>query len=77
MNLVRPSAGRVEILGVDSRRLGAERLAQIGYVSENQKLPEWMRVDRFLDYSKAFYRPGTTRWPPSWCASSSCPWIVV
>jgi ABC-2 type transport system ATP-binding protein len=58
MNLVRPSAGRVEILGIDSRRLGAGQLAEIGYVSENQKLPEWMRVDRFLDYTKAFY--------PSW-----------
>jgi ABC-2 type transport system ATP-binding protein len=58
MNLVRPSAGRVEILGVDSRRLGAALLAEIGYVSENQKLPEWMRVDYFLDYSKALY--------PSW-----------
>ena len=58
MNLVRPSAGRVEILGVDSRRLGAEQLAEIGYVSENQKLPEWMRLGYFLDYSKALY--------PSW-----------
>jgi ABC-2 type transport system ATP-binding protein len=58
MNLVRPSAGRAEILGVDSRRLGAAQLAEIGYVSENQKLPEWMRVGYFLDYSKALY--------PSW-----------
>jgi len=33
-------------------------LAQIGYVSENQRLPEWMRVDCFLEYCRAFY--------PSW-----------
>ncbi len=58
MNLVRPSAGRAEILGVDSRRLGAGQLAEIGYVSENQNLPEWMRVHYFLSYSKALY--------PSW-----------
>lgn len=58
MNLVRPSAGRAEILGVDSRRLGAGQLAEIGYVSENQNLPEWMRVRYFLSYSKALY--------PSW-----------
>ena len=55
MNLIRPSSGRAEVLGVDSRRLGAEQLAQIGYVSENQKLPEWMRVDYFLEYCRAFY----------------------
>jgi ABC-2 type transport system ATP-binding protein len=34
MNLVRPSAGRAEIFGVDSTRLGAPELARIGYVSE-------------------------------------------
>ena len=55
MNLVRPSAGRVEILGVDSRRIGPEQLAQIGYVSENQKLPEWMRVSSLLEYCRPFY----------------------
>ena len=55
MNLVRPSAGRVEVLGVDSRRLGPGELAQIGYVSENQKLPEWMRVSSFLEYCRPFY----------------------
>jgi ABC-2 type transport system ATP-binding protein len=55
MNLIQPSAGRLEVLGVDSRRLGPEQLAQIGYVSENQKLPEWMRVDAFVEYCRAFY----------------------
>jgi len=64
MNLIRPDAGRAEVLGVDSRRLGAEQLAQIGYVSENQKLPEWMRVDYFLDYCKAFY----PTWDPALAA---------
>ena len=58
MNLVRPSAGRAEVFGVDSTRLGAPELAQIGYVSENQNLPEWMRLDHFIDYCRAFY--------PSW-----------
>ena len=52
MNLIRPSAGRAEVFGVDSTRLGAAELAQIGYVSENQKLPEWMQVSYFLDYCR-------------------------
>ena len=55
MNILQPSAGRVEILGVDSRRLGAGQLAQIGYVSENQLLPEWMKTGYFFDYTKPFY----------------------
>jgi len=58
MNLIRPNAGCAEVFGVDSTRLGAAELAQIGYVSENQRLPEWMRVDYFLKYCRAFY--------PSW-----------
>src|SRR5882724_10395622 len=55
MNLIRPSGGHAEVLGVDSTQLSAVELAQIGYVSENQKLPEWMRVDYFLEYCRAFY----------------------
>ncbi|MCU1238915.1 MAG: transporter related protein [Candidatus Solibacter sp.] len=55
MNILQPSSGRAEILGVDSRSLGAEQLAQIGYVSENQRLPEWMKTGYFLDYCKPFY----------------------
>ena len=57
MNILQPTTGRAEILGVDSRSLGAEQLAQIGYVSENQRLPEWMKAGYFFDYCKAFY-PG-------------------
>jgi ABC-2 type transport system ATP-binding protein len=55
MNILQPTAGRAEVLGVDSRKLGADQLAQIGYVSENQQLPEWMRVGYFLEYCKKFY----------------------
>ena len=55
MNLLRPSAGSARVLGVDSRQLGERELAQIGYVSENQKLPEWMTVRQLLDYCRPFY----------------------
>jgi ABC-2 type transport system ATP-binding protein len=57
MNIFRPSSGHAEVLGVDSRALRPQQLSQIGYVSENQLLPEWMRVGYFLAYCKAFY-PG-------------------
>ncbi len=55
MGILRPTAGRAEVLGVDSRRLGTAELARIGYVSESQQLPEWMRVDDFLAYCRGFY----------------------
>ncbi len=55
MNLLRPSSGRATVLGVDSQRLGPPQLAQIGYVSENQQLPEWMTVRQLLAYCKPFY----------------------
>ncbi len=55
LNLLRPTSGRAEVLGVDSRVLGPETLANIGYVSENQELPEWMTVEYLLRYLKPFY----------------------
>ena len=57
LNLLRPSAGRVEILGTDSRRLDPVRLARIGYVAEGMELPDWMSVDRFLGWCRPMY-PG-------------------
>ncbi len=58
MNIIRPSAGRAMIFGVDSTRLGPREFASIGYVSENQRIPEWMTVDELL----AFCRPLYPRW---------------
>jgi ABC-2 type transport system ATP-binding protein len=55
MNILRASAGSAEVLGVDSRRLSPREFARIGYVSENQEMPEWMTVDYFLAYLKPFY----------------------
>jgi ABC-2 type transport system ATP-binding protein len=55
LNIYRPDAGRIEILGKDSRRLRAEDFRDIGYVSENQELPLWMTVDRFIGYCRPMY----------------------
>jgi ABC-2 type transport system ATP-binding protein len=55
MNIVQPDGGRAEIFGVDSRRLGPEELARIGYVSENQTMPNWMTIDYLLAYLEPFY----------------------
>jgi len=55
LNVLRPTSGRAEVLGTDSRRLSPKELACIGYVSENQMLPDWMPVGYFLSYCKKFY----------------------
>jgi ABC-type multidrug transport system ATPase subunit len=55
MNLMRPTRGRAMVLGVDARRLGPRDFERIGYVSENQRLPEWMTPGELFDYCRPFY----------------------
>ena len=55
MNILAPSSGRAEVLGLDSSKLAGASFTQIGYVSENQEQPEWMRVASFFDYLRPFY----------------------
>ncbi len=55
MNIFRASSGTASVLGVDSRKVSGKAFASIGYVSENQQLPGWMRVGGFLKYLRPFY----------------------
>jgi ABC-2 type transport system ATP-binding protein len=55
MNIFRGSAGSASVLGVDSKKISGKAFESIGYVSENQQLPGWMRVGAFLAYLRPFY----------------------
>jgi ABC-2 type transport system ATP-binding protein len=55
MNIVRPDAGHATVLGCDSRQIGPEQFTRIGYVSENQHMPDWMTVGYLMSYLKPFY----------------------
>jgi len=55
MNIIEPNRGRVTVMGADSRRLGPAEYAQIGYVAENQELPQGLTVAQFLAYLRPFY----------------------
>ena len=55
MNILQPTDGTAEIFGRDSRKLSPQDFTQIGYVSENQQMPEWMTVEYFMNYLKPFY----------------------
>jgi ABC-2 type transport system ATP-binding protein len=55
MNLLRASRGTATVLGTDTRRLDPRHLQRIGYVSENQRLPDWMTPGELFDYCRPFY----------------------
>jgi ABC-2 type transport system ATP-binding protein len=57
MNLLRATRGAATVLGTDTRDLDAAHFQRIGYVSENQRLPEWMTPGQLFDYCRPFY-PG-------------------
>ncbi len=59
-NVLEPSAGRAEVLGVDSRRLGIRELQRLGYVSESQELPEALTAAELLGFLRPLY-PGWDR----------------
>ena len=55
MNIFRPTAGGARVMGIDCRHLAGKDFQHIGYVSENQEMPEWMTVETVLDYLRPFY----------------------
>jgi ABC-2 type transport system ATP-binding protein len=55
MNILRPSDGAAQVMGIETRHLAGKHFQHIGYLSENQELPEWMTVAAFLDYLRPFY----------------------
>jgi ABC-2 type transport system ATP-binding protein len=55
MNLIPATLGSATVLGTDSRKIRGKSYAQIGYVSENQEIPEWMKVGALLEYLRDFY----------------------
>jgi len=55
MNIFPATSGSAEVLGTDSRRIAGAAFTSIGYVSENQEMPGWMRIDQFLAYLRPFY----------------------
>ncbi len=55
MNILRPTLGCAQVLGIDSAKIAGKAFQRIGYVSENQELPDWMTVGELLDSMRTFY----------------------
>src|SRR6266702_2811339 len=57
LGLLRAERGSVRVFGIDPVANPVGVLSRIGYLSEENDLPGWMRVDELIRYSRAFY-PG-------------------
>src|SRR5215468_5967372 len=55
LGLLRAAAGAVRVFGRDPVADPVGVLSQIGYLSEENDLPGWMRVGELLRYTRAFY----------------------
>src|SRR5437762_11780693 len=55
LGLLRAQTGSVRIFGLDPVADPVAVLSRIGYLSEENDLPGWMRVDELVRYSRAFY----------------------
>ena len=55
LGLLRAQTGRVAVFGLDPVANPTSVLSRIGYLSEVHELPEWMRVDELLRFTRAFY----------------------
>jgi len=53
-----PTAGRIEVLGLDGRRDGLEIRRRVGYVSERPTLYEWMTPAEIGWFTAGFYADG-------------------
>lgn len=55
LNIIAPTSGDANVLGIASTQVTGGVFERIGYVSENQELPDSMTVGHFLAYVRAFY----------------------
>jgi ABC-2 type transport system ATP-binding protein len=55
MNILHATSGTAETLGMDARKLSGKAFQKIGYVSENQEMPDWMTTRQMLAYYRNFY----------------------
>jgi ABC-2 type transport system ATP-binding protein len=55
LGLLRAQSGTVRVFGLDPVAAPVAVLSRIGYLSEENDLPAWMRVDELIRYTRAFY----------------------
>src|SRR6478736_6376644 len=55
VDILAPDRGTARVLGIDSRQLRPQDRLRIGYLTENQTLPERLSVGQYFEYLRALY----------------------
>ena len=55
LGLYAPQSGSVNVFGLSPVDNPVEVLSQVGYLSEDRALPEWMSIAELINYTAAFY----------------------
>jgi ABC-2 type transport system ATP-binding protein len=55
VNILAPDGGSAQVLGTDSRRLNPNDRLRIGYLTENQELPDRLSIEQYFEYLGALY----------------------
>lgn len=55
LGLYKAERGKVRVFGKDPVAEPVAVLGRLGYLSEERNLPQWMRIDELMRYTKAFY----------------------
>lgn len=55
LGLLKPTNGTVAVFDLDPVEKPASVLGRIGYLSENRDMPEWMRIDQFMNFQSSFF----------------------
>lgn len=56
LGMYRAQAGSVRVFGKDPVADPPGVLSEIGYLSEDRDLPDWMRISELMSYTKQFFR---------------------
>ena len=62
LGLLKAESGSVRVFGLDPVAEPVAVLSRIGYLSEENDLPGWMRVNELMRYSRAFYKSWDDRY---------------
>ena len=55
LGLLSAETGSVRVFGLDPVRDPVGVLRRVGYLSEERELPEWMRIDELMAYTRAYH----------------------
>ena len=55
VDILAPDQGSARVLGIDSRRLKPDDRLRIGYLAENQALPDRLSIAQYFDYLRSLY----------------------